>query len=193
MMLRMGAVTATYMIIAITGIRAALRTAEAPKVTVVPQPLRVAILLRAQRAVALLQTVRNLIHPAAVLQRRIRVLWILMMMATMRFMRTMITTGIATGAMMTMLPVWMMPWKMKIGKLRRELLDKSIWKQCKRKNRYRDEHTANLYRRKFEQERGKKLDYYWCPYCNGFHLTSAEINTKDYDFEETGRQVVAVG
>ena len=39
-----------------------------------------------------------------------------MMMATMRFMRTMITTGIATGAMMIMLPVWMTPWKMRIGK-----------------------------------------------------------------------------
>ena len=116
MMLRKEVVTVTYMITALTGIRAAPRTAEAPKVPVVPQPLRVAILLRAQRAVALLQTVRNLIHPAAVLQRRIRVLWILMMMATMRFMRTMITTGIATGAMMTMLPVWMMPWKMRIGK-----------------------------------------------------------------------------
>ena len=50
----------------------------------------------------------------------ITVLWILMMMATMRFMRTMITTGIATGAMMTMLPVWMMPWKMRIGKSGRE-------------------------------------------------------------------------
>ena len=116
MMLRKGAVTATCMITALTGIRAAPRTAEALKVPVVPQPQRIAILLRAQRAVALLQTVRNLIHPAAVLQRRIRVLWILMMMATMRFMRMMITTGIATGAMMTMLPVWMMPWKMKIGK-----------------------------------------------------------------------------
>ena len=116
MMLRMGAVTATYMIIAITGIRAAPRTAEALKVPVVPQPLRVAILLRAQRVEARLQTARKLIHPAVVLQRRIRVLWILMMMATMRFVRTMITTGIATGAMMTMLPVWMMPWKMRIGK-----------------------------------------------------------------------------
>ena len=93
---------------------------------------------------------------------------------------------------MIMLPVWMMPWKMKIGKSRRELMGKSIWRQCKRKNRYRDEHTANYYRRKFEQERGKKLDYYWCPYCNGFHLTSAEINTKDYDLEETRRPVVAV-
>ena len=112
MMLRKEVVTVTYMITVLTGIRAAPRT----KVPVVPQPLRVAILLRAQRAVALLQTVRNLIHPAAVLQRRIRVLWILMMMATMRYMRTMITTGIATGAMMIMLPVWMMPWKMKIGK-----------------------------------------------------------------------------
>ena len=117
MMLRKGAVTATCMITALTGIRAALRTAEAPKVTVVPQPLRVAILLRAQRAVARLQTARKLIHQAVVLQRRIRVLWILMMMATMRFMKMMITTGIATGAMMTMLPVLMMPWKMRIGKI----------------------------------------------------------------------------
>ena len=58
MMLRKEVVTVTYMITALTGIRAALRTAEAPKVTVVPQPLRVAILLRAQRAVALLQTIR---------------------------------------------------------------------------------------------------------------------------------------
>ena len=118
-MQRKEAVTATYMIIALIGTRVALRTAEALKVPVVTQPQRIAILLRAQRAVALLQTVRNLIHPAAVLQRRIRVLWILMMMATMRFMRTMITTGIATGAMMIMLPVWMMPWKMRIGKSRR--------------------------------------------------------------------------
>ena len=85
-----------------------------------PQQQRIAILLRAQRAVARLQTARKLIHPAVVLQRRIKVLWIPMMMATMRYMRTMITTGIAIRAMMTMLPVWMMPWKMRTGKLRRE-------------------------------------------------------------------------
>ena len=116
MMLRMGAVTVTYMITALTGIRVAPRTAEALKVPVVPQPLRVAILLRAQRVEARLQTARRDSHLAVVLQRRIRVLWILMMMATMRFMRMMITTGIATGAMMTMLPVWMTPWKMRVGK-----------------------------------------------------------------------------
>jgi len=120
MMLRMGAVTATYMIIALTDIRAAPRTAETLKVQVVPQPLIVALHLPAKRAVARLQTARNLIHPAVVIQRRIKVLWILMMMATMRFMRMMITTGIATGAMMIMLPVWMTPWKMRTGKLRRE-------------------------------------------------------------------------
>ena len=120
MMLRKEAVTATCMITTLTGIRAAPRTAEVLKVPVVPQLQRIAILLRTQRAVARLQTARKLIHPAAVLQRRIRVLWILMMMATMRFMRMMITTGIATGAMMTMLPVWMMPWKMRIGKSGRE-------------------------------------------------------------------------
>ena len=120
MMQRKEAVIATYMITALTGIRAAPRIAEALKAPVVPQPLRVAILLPAKRAVARLQTARKLIHPAVVLQRRIRVLWILMMMATMRFMKMMITTGIATGAMMTMLPVWMMPWKMRIGKSGRE-------------------------------------------------------------------------
>jgi len=47
-----------------------------------------------------------------------------------------------------------------------------IWTQCKSKSRYRDEHLANIYRKKYEKERGKKLDYYWCHYCNGFHLTS---------------------
>ena len=119
-MQRKEAVTATYMIIALTGIRAAPRTAEALKIPVVPQLQRIAILLRAQRAVARFQTARKLIHPAVVLQRRITVLWIRMMMDTMRFMRTMIMTGIATGAMMIMLPVWMTPWKMRIGKLRRE-------------------------------------------------------------------------
>ena len=47
-----------------------------------------------------------------------------------------------------------------------------VWWQCGRKKRYRDEHTANYFRKLFERERGKKLDYYWCGYCNGFHLTS---------------------
>ena len=115
MMLRMGAATATCMIIAPTGIRAAPHIAEALKVLVVLQPLRVALHLPTNRAVALLQAATKLIHPAVVLQRRIRVLWILMMMDTMRFMRMMITT-IATGAMMTMLLVWMTPWKMRVGK-----------------------------------------------------------------------------
>lgn len=47
-----------------------------------------------------------------------------------------------------------------------------IWRECKRKHRYRDEHSANHYRKICERERGKKLDYYWCPHYNGFHLTS---------------------
>lgn len=72
-------------------------------------------------------------------------------------------------------------------------MDKSIWRQCKRKNRYRDEHTANYYRRIYERERGKKLDYYWCPYCNGFHLTSVEICIDNCDSKENVGTVVAVG
>lgn len=59
------------------------------------------------------------------------------------------------------------------------------WSSCASKKRYRDEHTANLLRRKYEQLRGKKLDYYWCPYCRGFHLTSAKFivpeNMKEYE------------
>lgn len=51
---------------------------------------------------------------------------------------------------------------------------KSIWRQCKSKNRYRNEHEVNLYRKMYERERGKKLDYYYCVYCKGFHLTSTE-------------------
>ncbi len=29
-------------------------------------------------------------------------------------------------------------------------------------------------RKIFEEERGKKLDYYWCRYCKGYHLTISE-------------------
>lgn len=119
-MQRMEAVTAIYMIIALTGIRVAPRTAEALKVPVVPLLLRATILLLSQRAVVLLQATRKHIHPVVVPQRRVTVPWIPMMMATMQSMRMMITTGIATGAMMIMLPVWMTPWKMRIGKSGKE-------------------------------------------------------------------------
>ncbi len=51
-------------------------------------------------------------------------------------------------------------------------MSKSTWKMCGSKNRYRDEHTVNQFRKKCEQARGKKLDYYWCPCCRGYHLTS---------------------
>ena len=53
-------------------------------------------------------------------------------------------------------------------------MSKKVWLTCGSKHRYRDEHTANLSRKKYEKERGQKLDYYWCPYCKGFHLTSEE-------------------
>ena len=132
-----------------------------------------------------LQIVRRHILPAAVLQRRVIVRQVLMMMVIMRFMKMMITTGTVTGAMMIMFPVWMMQWKMKTGKSGGGIsVKKSIWRQCKRKKRYRDQHTANYYRKKFEQARGQKLDYYWCPYCNGYHLTSSGFIWVDFDIEE---------
>ena len=73
-------------------------------------------------------------------------------------------------------------------------MKRNIWRQCKRKKRYRDEHAVNHYRRIFEQERGKKLDYYWCPYCNGYHLTSAEFIAAYLGLEEvSGLPAIAVG
>lgn len=62
-------------------------------------------------------------------------------------------------------------------------MGKSTWNQCGKKNRYRDEHAANFYKRKCERERGQKLDYYWCPYCKGFHLTSEEFRPAGYGIE----------
>ena len=115
MMLRKEAVIATCMTTALTDIRVALLAAEAPRVQAVHHPRKVAVLLPMKRAKVLLQEVRKQIHPAVVLQRRITVLRIPMMMAIMRFMKMMIMTGIVTGAMMTMLPVWTMQWKMRIG------------------------------------------------------------------------------
>ena len=57
----------------------------------------------------------------------------------------------------------------------KEKKNPTIWRQCRSKNRYRDEHTANYYRKKCERERGTKLDYYWCGHCKGYHLTSSEF------------------
>ena len=55
-------------------------------------------------------------------------------------------------------------------------MSKSVWRMCKKKKRYRDEHMANYYKRICERERGTKLDYYWCPHCHGFHLTSTDVD-----------------
>ena len=116
----MEAVIVTCMMTVTIGIRVtALLTAVVPIVPVVRQAQRAAVHLQVKRAVVLLQAVRNLIHqvhPVIVHQRRKVVLRIRMMMAIMQFMKMMITTGTATGAMMTMLPVWMMRWRMKNGK-----------------------------------------------------------------------------
>lgn len=68
-------------------------------------------------------------------------------------------------------------------------MDKNVWRQCKSKARYRDEHTANWYRRKCEQKRGTKLDYYWCGYCKGYHLTS---RVYVYNLSEEDKKILSV-
>ncbi|MCR5691430.1 MAG: hypothetical protein K6G62_04340 [Eubacterium sp.] len=71
-------------------------------------------------------------------------------------------------------------------------MTKSIWRSCKSKTRYRDEHTVNDYKKKCERARGKKLDYYWCPYCRGFHLTSkvAEDSYLFYEWKDETAEVM---
>lgn len=59
-------------------------------------------------------------------------------------------------------------------------MKKSIWRQCTSKRRYKDEHTANHYRKMYQRERGKQLDYYWSVYCRGYHLTSTESHMEKY-------------
>ena len=120
MMQKTEAVIVTCMMIVHIGTRAtAPLTAAVPIVLVARQAQRAAVHLQVKRAAALLQAAKNLIHqvhPVIVHQRRKVVLRIRMMMVIMQFMKMMITTGTATGAMMTMLPVWMMRWRMKNGK-----------------------------------------------------------------------------
>ncbi len=70
-------------------------------------------------------------------------------------------------------------------------MKKGTWRSCGSKNRYRDEHTVNHYRKMFEKERGVKLDYYWCPYCKGFHLTSREYVV--YESQDPEMATVMVG
>ena len=53
------------------------------------------------------------------------------------------------------------------------------WRQCKRKNRYRDMHAVNQYKKMCERSRGKKRDFYWCDICNGYHLTSLEATEEN--------------
>lgn len=48
------------------------------------------------------------------------------------------------------------------------------WRSCGKKKRYRDEKAAREMIRKIHGKRDTYLDYYYCTYCNGYHLTSKE-------------------
>ena len=72
-------------------------------------------------------------------------------------------------------------------------MEKKVWRQCGSKNRYKSEHDVNQYRKKYERIRGKALNYYWCEYCNGYHLTNAKVfyyETVEME-DETTETVVA--
>ena len=55
----------------------------------------------------------------------------------------------------------------------------------------------NYYKKMYERQRGRKLDYYWCSKCNGYHLTSEEFRPEGYGIEMSwldsmGLQVVGL-
>lgn len=45
------------------------------------------------------------------------------------------------------------------------------WRQCEKKKRYRDESEVRAVMRKRMKEADVKLDFYYCTYCKGYHLT----------------------
>lgn len=68
--------------------------------------------------------------------------------------------------------------------------NKSTWRQCGSKHRYRYEHDAEQSRKKYEQLRGKKLCVYACSVCKGFHLTSS-LFCYNYEFAEEEERRIA--
>lgn len=50
-------------------------------------------------------------------------------------------------------------------------MNKEVWRQCGKKKRYKDESDARAVLRKCKERRGVDLDYYYCVYCKGYHLT----------------------
>ena len=57
------------------------------------------------------------------------------------------------------------------------------YNSCKRKVRYRTEGEALKALHKCKQKRDAELDYYYCEFCNGFHLT------KRMDFLWNGEKI----
>ena len=49
--------------------------------------------------------------------------------------------------------------------------NQSIWRQCKKKRRYRDENEVRKMMKIRQNASGQRLDYYFCEYCKGYHLT----------------------
>lgn len=57
----------------------------------------------------------------------------------------------------------------------------SLYRQCKSKKRYKDEHQVGQMMKKRQRVTDAKLDYYYCVYCKGFHLTSKEQSIKGWE------------
>lgn len=52
------------------------------------------------------------------------------------------------------------------------ILQGKKWRSCGKKKRYRDENAVREAIRRVHKKREVYLDYYYCEYCKGWHMTS---------------------
>ena len=63
-------------------------------------------------------------------------------------------------------------------------MNKSYYKSCGRKIRYRSETDVLRALKSCRRKRGQELDYYYCDHCGGWHLTSRlDFNWDEYEKE----------
>lgn len=65
------------------------------------------------------------------------------------------------------------PIRPRPDKSEREISRKAVYRQCKKKTRYRSAHEARLTANMCEAQRGTPLRVYPCPICGGWHITSS--------------------
>lgn len=68
---------------------------------------------------------------------------------------------------------------LKSKKSKRHDMNRSEWEACGKKTRYASQHEARQIANNCERLRPEtKLRVYWCPFCDGWHVTSQELRQR---------------